>query len=180
MRELSASKKDEIMSETTVQASLAHDRDRLDQFLETYRQWKRVDYAKAKQAFREFKFGLQRHIISEETILFPLFEDKTGFRECGPTVVMRARHWEIGHRLQPRIHFAHRLVTQIEQIGVKRGERVVRHGSPSHRLADQATHRQGVVLMFDARTAAQGGMIKRDSANAQMLISSPKYSWSSL
>lgn len=88
------------MSESTVQTSLAHDHDRLDQLLETYRQLKRVDFAKAKQAFREFKFGLQRHIISEETILFPLFEDKSGLRDHGPTVVMRAEHREIGRRLE--------------------------------------------------------------------------------
>ena len=88
------------MSESTVQISLAHDHDRLDQLLDTYRQLKRVDFAKAKQAFRDFKFGLQRHIISEETILFPLFEDKSGMRDHGPTVVMRAEHREIGRRLE--------------------------------------------------------------------------------
>ncbi len=88
------------MSESTVQVSLAQDHDRLDQLLETYRQLKRVDFAKAKQAFREFKFGLQRHIISEETIFFPLFEDKTGMRDHGPTVVMKAEHREIGRRLE--------------------------------------------------------------------------------
>jgi regulator of cell morphogenesis and NO signaling len=88
------------MSETTVQTSLAHDHDRLDQLLETYRQLKRVDFARAKQAFREFKFGLQRHIISEEAIFFPLFEDKTGMRDHGPTAVMRAEHREIGRCLE--------------------------------------------------------------------------------
>jgi regulator of cell morphogenesis and NO signaling len=88
------------MSESTVQVSLAHDHDRLDQLLDTYRQLKRVDFVRAKQAFREFKFGLQRHIISEETILFPLFEDKSGLRDHGPTMVMRAEHREIGRRLE--------------------------------------------------------------------------------
>ncbi len=88
------------MSESTVHVSLAHDHDRLDQLLETYRQLKRADFARAKQAFREFKFGLQRHIISEETIFFPLFEDKTGMRDHGPTAVMRAEHREIGRRLE--------------------------------------------------------------------------------
>lgn len=88
------------MNESAVHALLSHDHDRLDQLLETYRQLKRVDFARAKQAFREFKFGLQRHIISEETILFPLFEDKSGLRDRGPTVVMRAEHREIGRRLE--------------------------------------------------------------------------------
>jgi regulator of cell morphogenesis and NO signaling len=92
--------KDDIMNESTVHTLLSQDHDRLDQLLETYRQLKRVDFARAKQAFREFKFGLQRHIISEETILFPLFEDKSGLRDHGPTVVMRAEHREIGRRLE--------------------------------------------------------------------------------
>lgn len=88
------------MNESAVHAMLSHDHDRLDQFLELYRQLKRVDFARAKQAFREFKFGLQRHIISEETILFPLFESKTGQGDRGPTAVMRAEHREIGRRLE--------------------------------------------------------------------------------
>ncbi len=88
------------MNDQTVQVSFAHDHDRLDQLLETYRRLKRVDFAQAKQAFREFKFGLQRHIIWEETVLFPLFEERTGMRDRGPTAVMRAEHREIGRRLE--------------------------------------------------------------------------------
>ncbi len=88
------------MNETTVQAAFAHDHDRLDQLLDTYRRLKGTDFAQARQAFKEFKFGLQRHIIWEETILFPLFEEKTGMRGYGPTVVMRAEHREIGRRLE--------------------------------------------------------------------------------
>jgi iron-sulfur cluster repair protein YtfE (RIC family) len=88
------------MNETTVQASFAEDHDRLDRLLETYRRLKRVDFAKAKEAFKEFKTGLQRHILWEEGILFPLFEEKTGMQDHGPTVVMRAEHREIGRRLE--------------------------------------------------------------------------------
>ena len=88
------------MNDLTVQGSFGHDHDRLDQLLDTYRRLKRVDFDRAKQAFKEFKFGLQRHIIWEETVLFPLFEEKTGMRDCGPTVVMRAEHREIGRHLE--------------------------------------------------------------------------------
>jgi iron-sulfur cluster repair protein YtfE (RIC family) len=88
------------MNDLTVQASFAHDHDRLDQLLGTYRRLKLVDSARAKEAFKEFKFGLQRHIIWEETVLFPLFEEKTGMRDHGPTVVMRAEHREIGRCLE--------------------------------------------------------------------------------
>lgn len=88
------------MNNRTVQTSFAHDHDRLDQLLGTYRRLKHVDFAQAKQAFREFKFGLQRHIVWEETVLFPLFEEKTGMRDRGPTAVMRAEHREIGRCLE--------------------------------------------------------------------------------
>jgi iron-sulfur cluster repair protein YtfE (RIC family) len=88
------------MNDQTVQASFAEDHDRLDQLFETYRRLKRIDFAQAKQAFKEFKFGLQRHIIWEESVLFPLFEKKTGMRDVGPTAVMRAEHREIGRRLE--------------------------------------------------------------------------------
>ncbi len=88
------------MNDQTMQTAFAHDHDRLDELLETYRRLKRTDSAAARQAFREFKFGLQRHIIWEETVLFPLFEDKTGMRDLGPTAVMRAEHREIGRRLE--------------------------------------------------------------------------------
>ena len=46
------------MHERTVQTSFAHDHDRLDEFLETYRRRKGFDFAQAKQAFWEFKIGL--------------------------------------------------------------------------------------------------------------------------
>ncbi len=88
------------MNDQTVQTTFAHDHDRLDELLETHRRLKRTDFAGARQAFREFKLGLQRHIIWEETVLFPLFEEKTGMRDFGPTAVMRAEHREIGRCLE--------------------------------------------------------------------------------
>jgi iron-sulfur cluster repair protein YtfE (RIC family) len=88
------------MNELTVQAPFTDDHDRLDHLLDTYRRLKRTDFPRAKEAFREFKFGLQRHIIWEESILFPLFEDKTGIRDGGPTAAMRAEHREIGRCLE--------------------------------------------------------------------------------
>jgi regulator of cell morphogenesis and NO signaling len=88
------------MNEASLQTSFAHDHDRLDQLLASYGELKLVDFARAREAFREFKFGLQRHILWEENILFPLFEEKTGMRDHGPTVVMRAEHREIGRCLE--------------------------------------------------------------------------------
>ena len=88
---------------TTVQsisAPFAEDHDRLDGLLASYRQKKHLNDPEAKAPFREFKFGLQRHIVWEETILFPLFEEKTGFYHAGPTEVMRAEHRRIGACLE--------------------------------------------------------------------------------
>jgi iron-sulfur cluster repair protein YtfE (RIC family) len=84
----------------SIQAYFAKDHDRLDAALARYQELKWSGYALAKESFREFKFGLQRHIVWEETILFPLFERKTGLVNQGPTAVMRAEHRVIGERLE--------------------------------------------------------------------------------
>ncbi len=76
------------------------DHDRLDELFKTFQKFKRSDFAKAKEAFREFKFGLQRHIVWEEDLLFPLWEEKTGMSDSGPTFVMRAEHRQIGQLLE--------------------------------------------------------------------------------
>jgi iron-sulfur cluster repair protein YtfE (RIC family) len=76
------------------------DHDRLDELFKTFQKLKRSDFAKAKEAFKAFKFGLQRHIVWEEDVLFPLWEEKTGMSEGGPTFVMRAEHRQIGQQLE--------------------------------------------------------------------------------
>lgn len=76
------------------------DHDRLDDLFRSFLEWKRKDYARAREFFVGFKFGLQRHIIWEEEILFPLFENKTGMTQGGPTFVMRMEHRQIGQFLE--------------------------------------------------------------------------------
>lgn len=76
------------------------DHDRLDALLRTYQQMKRSDFPKARESFKDFKFGLQRHIVWEEEILFPLWERRTGMSDTGPTAVMRAEHRQIGRQLE--------------------------------------------------------------------------------
>jgi iron-sulfur cluster repair protein YtfE (RIC family) len=76
------------------------DHDRLDELFRNFQALKRTDYPRAKEYFREFKFGLQRHIVWEEEILFPLFEEKTGLKSGGPTEVMRREHRLIGQYLE--------------------------------------------------------------------------------
>ena len=89
-----------MLTAPSIQTAFAADHDRLDALFADFYQWKRDDYARARAAFREFKIGLQRHIVWEEHILFPLFEQKTGLMQCGPTEVMRSEHRRIGACLE--------------------------------------------------------------------------------
>jgi iron-sulfur cluster repair protein YtfE (RIC family) len=53
----------------------------------------------ASSGFREFVLGLRKHIGIEENILFPVFEEKTGMTDAGPTFVMKMEHKEINELL---------------------------------------------------------------------------------
>ncbi len=79
----------------TITAYYEQDHDRLDELFKTFQTSKRSDIAKAKEAFKDFKIGLQRHIVWEEELLFPMWEEKTGMVEDGPTPVMRFEHEQI-------------------------------------------------------------------------------------
>lgn len=89
-----------MSEQKTVSAFFEQDHDRLDELFKTFQQLKRSDFPKAKEAFKEFKIGLQRHIVWEEDVLFPLWEKKTGMSESGPTPVMRNEHRQIGQQLE--------------------------------------------------------------------------------
>jgi iron-sulfur cluster repair protein YtfE (RIC family) len=97
-----------MIATKSISAAFAEDHDRLDRLFFEYCQSKNTDHAAAKYAFVEFKFGLQRHIVWEESILFPRFEDKTGMHDVGPTAVMRAEHRRIADCLEA----IHKLVQQ--------------------------------------------------------------------
>lgn len=86
--------------EKTITEFFERDHDQLDGLFQTFQQLKRSDFAKAKEAFQRFKFGLQRHIVWEEDLLFPLWEKKTGMTDSGPTPVMRNEHRQIGQQLE--------------------------------------------------------------------------------
>jgi len=89
-----------MSEQKTISEFYEQDHDRLDELFKTFQKMKRSDFVKAKEAFKEFKFGLQRHIVWEEDVLFPLWEEKTGMSEGGPTFVMRAEHRQIGQQLE--------------------------------------------------------------------------------
>ena len=89
-----------MTGQNTVSAFFQQDHDRLDALFQSFQTLKRHDFSKAREAFKEFKFGLQRHIVWEEDLLFPLWEEKTGMSEGGPTFVMRNEHRQIGRQLE--------------------------------------------------------------------------------
>lgn len=88
------------MSEQKITSFYTHDHDQLDKYFQNFQGLKKKDYAQAKENFKKFKFGLQRHIAWEEEILFPLFEEKTGMKDGGPTEVMRQEHRQIEQALE--------------------------------------------------------------------------------
>ncbi|MBI5415447.1 MAG: hemerythrin domain-containing protein [Candidatus Omnitrophica bacterium] len=88
------------MSEQKITSFYTHDHDQLDKYFQDFQGLKKKDYAQAKENFKKFKFGLQRHIAWEEDILFPLFEEKTGMKDGGPTAVMRQEHRQIEQALE--------------------------------------------------------------------------------
>ena len=84
----------------TISGYFRNDHDRLDTLLQSFQSLKRQNFAKAKEAFTQFKSGLERHIRWEEELLFPLWEEKTGMSDEGPTFVMRHEHRRIEEQLQ--------------------------------------------------------------------------------
>lgn len=97
-----------MSEQQTISAFFQEDHDRLDALFQSFQTLKRHDFDKAKEAFKQFKFGLQRHIVWEEDLLFPSWEEKTGISGGGPTSVMRAEHRRIGDQLEA----IHRMVAE--------------------------------------------------------------------
>ena len=85
---------------TTILEFMSVDHDRLDNKIRMYSTEKLVDIEQAESIFLFFKSELERHIIWEEDILFPVFERKTGIKDAGPTSVMRMEHIQIKDHLQ--------------------------------------------------------------------------------
>lgn len=81
------------MSAPSINESLTEDHDRLDGLLESFQEWRAKDVGMAKDFLTQFTLGLRRHLRWEETILFPLFERKTG--QTGLTNTLRGEHEEI-------------------------------------------------------------------------------------
>lgn len=74
---------------------MQNDHKRLADLFEKFQELKGDNPTEAKQNFCPFRRGLFSHIKWEEEILFPIFEEKTGMKDNGPTSVMRVEHIEI-------------------------------------------------------------------------------------
>ncbi len=85
----------------TVTEFLQSDHSRLDALYDSFTaQIKEGEWESASIGFAEFNHGLRRHIRGEEEVLFPLFEEKTGMTEAGPTHVMKTEHVNIKETLE--------------------------------------------------------------------------------
>ncbi len=84
----------------TVTEFLQNDHSRLDALFDLFNNAiKENDWENASTSFDEFNHGLRRHIRGEEEILFPIFEEKSGMTEAGPTFVMKMEHTDIKENL---------------------------------------------------------------------------------
>ena len=72
---------------TTILEFMSLDHDRLDNKIRMYGKEKLLEIERAESIFLFFKSELERHIIWEEDILFPIFERKTGIKDGGPRTI---------------------------------------------------------------------------------------------
>lgn len=81
---------------TTLAGYMQTDHARLDSIMALFKEAiKGSEWDEALKNFKEFNLGLRRHIKVEEELLFPAFEEKTGMKDAGPTMVMKMEHEEI-------------------------------------------------------------------------------------
>ena len=80
-----------------VNEALSWDHDRLDTLEQAaFKKRAAGELQAAGDLYAAFAAGLRRHIGFEEELLFPAFEERSGFPPtAGPTAVMRAEHREI-------------------------------------------------------------------------------------
>lgn len=72
---------------------LTDDHNRLDALIASFQDRKDENFPDAAEALAELTASLLRHLVWEETILFPLFEQKTA--QTALTNTLRAEHEEI-------------------------------------------------------------------------------------
>ena len=83
------------MREEFIQEHHASDHVRIDEYFKQYQENKTKDFVMAAKFFHRFRQALKRHIVWEEEILFPIFEDLNKSRGKELTKKMRQEHDEI-------------------------------------------------------------------------------------
>lgn len=77
---------------STIQDTMTADHRHCDEFFTQAEKAAQIgDWAGASAAFEQFDAAVRVHFDTEETLLFPAFEEQTGMR-MGPTEVMRGEH----------------------------------------------------------------------------------------
>lgn len=106
------------MHTQTVTQHYREDHQRLDEVFLRFQEVGEGDSREASGLFAEFKAGLERHIVWEEEILFPLFDAKVGDRPDSPTALMRWEHQHLRRYLArlERNRARHDTETELEQI----------------------------------------------------------------
>lgn len=81
------------MATQSLNEFLTDDHNRLDELLGGFQERKTGNLTEAATFLVRFTAALQRHLLWEETVLFPLYEQKVG--QSGLTDTLRAEHEEI-------------------------------------------------------------------------------------
>ncbi|MDF0664680.1 MAG: hemerythrin domain-containing protein [Nitrospira sp.] len=154
-----------VTEQKKIAAYYKQDHDQLDELFKIFQSSKRSDFAKAKQSFKEFKVGLQRHILWEEELLFPMWEKKTGMIEEGPTPMMRFEHSQIKQLLDA----IHQKVER-ENLDVDQDEQALVNLLSSHNRKEERALYPAIdnVTSRDERATVFGNMnsIPEDRYNA--------------
>ena len=80
---------------STVNQYYTEDHEHLHASFHRFQSLKAGEQDKAAEAFQEFKAGLERHILWEERILFPWYDQKLGHLRNCLTAVLRRDHGQI-------------------------------------------------------------------------------------
>jgi len=83
------------MPATTVNQYYTEDHEHLHASFHRFQSLKAGDQGKAAAAFQGFKAGLERHILWEERILFPWYDQKLGHLGNCLTPLLRREHGQI-------------------------------------------------------------------------------------
>lgn len=89
------------MRPQSIRQHYTDDHQHLDALLHQFQDSKASEPRAAQSSFREFKAGLERHIVWEESMLLPPFDRRFGhLYGGGPTAVMRWEHQQIRQFLE--------------------------------------------------------------------------------